>query len=290
MVLKREPERTLLDGEYDKVYASCIFEYSAGKLEVARRNWPGLVVGGTGSGSWVKLEDVVPGIPVEYDYELYPGYRSSIGFTQRGCRLKCSFCVVPRKEGAPEREMGVREVWRGEGWPKELMLLDNDFFGCEGWEEEVEEMVEGGFKVCFTQGINVRMITEEAAQALSRVKYRDTSFRVPRLYTAWDNLGHERVFFRGLDRLEEAGVPAKHVLAYMLVGYAEGETWEERWYRFRRMESRGVLPFPMVYNREDTDLRRWQRWIVRGFYRHATWKEYCQYNKYEGLYERAGER
>ena len=34
-----------------------------------------------------------------YDYSIYPKFDGSIGFTQRGCRLKCGFCVVPKKEG-----------------------------------------------------------------------------------------------------------------------------------------------------------------------------------------------
>ena len=41
-----------------------------------------------------RLEDI--GIKTkQQDYGLYPHYRHSIGFTQRGCRLKCPFCLTP---------------------------------------------------------------------------------------------------------------------------------------------------------------------------------------------------
>jgi tRNA A37 methylthiotransferase MiaB len=38
-------------------------------------------------------------LTLEQDYTIYPRFQQSIGFTQRGCRLNCSFCVVPQKEG-----------------------------------------------------------------------------------------------------------------------------------------------------------------------------------------------
>src|ERR1700729_4591710 len=51
------------------------------------------------------------------DYSIYPAFDASIGFTQRGCRLKCGFCVVPKKEGknhsaAPSRRSGVVRLMR----------------------------------------------------------------------------------------------------------------------------------------------------------------------------------
>ena len=113
----------------------------------------------------------------------------------------------------------------------------------------------------------MRLIDEEAAEALARIEYRDDGFRKRRLYTAWDNLKDEKVFFRGVDLLEAAGIPPGNVMAYMLVGYDPAETWPRIMYRFNKMAARGVLPYPMVYDRNRTDLRRFQRWAVTGLYR-----------------------
>ena len=67
-----------------------------------------------------------------------------------------------------------------------------------------------------------------------------------RLYTAWDNLGDERAFFRGVEMLAAAGIPPNHLLAYMLVGYDRRETWERVLYRFHRSGDRlpiaGISP------------------------------------------------
>src|SRR5208337_3425878 len=111
--------------------------------------------------------------------------------TQRGCRLSCKFCVVPGKEGKPRTVATVADIWRGEPHPKHLHLLDNDFFGQDQWRERIAEIRDGGFKVCFNQGINVRAVTDEVAEALATVQYRDMKFKERRLYTAWDNLKDE---------------------------------------------------------------------------------------------------
>ena len=80
--------------------------------------------------------------------------------------------------------------------------------------------------------------------------------------------------------LEAAGVPAKHLRAYMLVGFDKRETWERIWHRFNRMVDRGIEPFPMVFDCRATDpqryrpLKQFQRWVVTGLYRAVPWELY----------------
>ena len=47
------------------------------------------------------------------DYTDYPKWKPSLGFSQRGCRLKCPFCVVPKKEGAISAGRSINDIWRG---------------------------------------------------------------------------------------------------------------------------------------------------------------------------------
>jgi hypothetical protein len=56
-------------------------------------------------------------------------YRHSIGFTQRGCRLRGPFCCVAEKAGVGEAR-SISAIWRGEPFAKNLLLFDNDFFGA----------------------------------------------------------------------------------------------------------------------------------------------------------------
>lgn len=261
---------------YDKVYASFIFKFSEKKLATFKANWPEAVIGGTGSDNWRTVEDEIGHHHDGLDYSIRPDYDFSIGFTQRGCRLKCGFCVVPKKEGAPRAESTIADIWRGGDHPKKICLLDNDFFGQPrgAWKARIAELNDGGFRVCFNQGLNVRLLDEEACAALATVQYRDDQFKRRRLYTAWDNLHDEGIFFRGVDMLEKAGVPSRHLMAYMLVGYDPQETWDRIWLRFNKMTERGIMPYPMVYNNARPDLKRFQRWVVTGLHRYVPWDQY----------------
>lgn len=271
----RQIEPDIFDQGYDRVYGSTIFDFSRDRLERFRKVWPQAIVGGTGSGSDVTVEQWL-GRPYDYvDYTGYENFDASIGFTQRGCRLKCKFCVVPKKEGKNVAVGSIHDIWRGDGHPKKLSILDNDFFGQgPAWRDRIKEIREGDFRVCLSQGINVRLLDQEGAEALATIRYSDTKFQRRRLYTAWDNIGDEKVFFRGMDILERAGIPPRKVMAYMLIGYDKAETWDRIWHRFNRMVERGIKPYPMVYNRVRKDLCAFQRWVNLGLYRIVPWDEY----------------
>jgi hypothetical protein len=278
VTVTRRIEPDLFEGSYDKVYGSAIFSFSADRLERFCKAWPDAVIGGTGTASKATVEDIT-GDYENYDYSGYPDFNQSIGFSQRGCRLKCKFCVVPAKEGKPRSVNRIADIWRGEPFPKQIHLLDNDFFGQPEWRERVAEITDGGYKVCLSQGINVRLINDEAAAALATIDYRDTKFSRKTLYTAWDNLGDEKVFFRGVDTLERNGIPPKHLRAYMLIGFDPSETWPRLWHRFKRMVDRGIEPYPMVYNRARADLLCFQRWVITGLYRFVPWDQYERQTK-----------
>jgi hypothetical protein len=274
VTLTRSIEPDLFEPHYDAVYGSAIFKFSADRIERFRRAWPQAIVGGTGTDSTQTVESITGPDHRGWDYSGYPQFQESIGFTQRGCRLKCKFCVVPQKEGKNRGEGTIADVWRGSPYPKHLHLLDNDFFGQPEWRERIAEIREGHFKICLSQGINVRLINQESAEAIATIDYRDTKFSRKCLYTAWDNIGDETVFFRGVDTLERAGIKPKHLMAYMLIGFDPAETWPRIWHRFNRMVARGISPYPMVYDRARKDLLCFQRWVITGIYRFVPWGEY----------------
>jgi hypothetical protein len=275
VTLARTPSPSMFEPVYDLVYGSSIFQWSSGKVVKALGEaFPDAVIGGTGTDSVVTVEQTLGVDTYEhYDYSIYPEYEWSIGFTQRGCRLNCGFCVVPKKEGKPKSVNSIWDIWR-EGTPRSVVLLDNDFFGQDQWQDRVSELQEGDFKVCFMQGLNIRMITDDSAAALASLKYYDDGFTTRRLYTAWDNLGQEKVFFQGLDKLLEAGISAPHVMVYMLVGYKPDETMEEVLYRYYKLKNAGCRPYPMVYNNANKELKHFQKWVVRRYDQFVPWEEY----------------
>lgn len=262
------PRREL--GEHaDRVYASAIFEKSRPAVDKLLAEYPMAVVGGTGVDVASTLE--AHGIAtLDQDYSIYPRYRQSIGFTQRGCRLRCSFCVVPRKEGSMRGEKTISDIWRGSDYPRELILLDNDFFGNPEWRERTAEIKDGGFKVSFNQGINIRFITEEAAKAIASLDYRDDSMKVKRIYTAWDNKKDEDRLFAGLRRLTDCGVNPDHIMVYMLIGYWPGETDSDRVYRQEKLRAFGCRPYPMPFERT-RELVGFQRWVIGAYDKRIPW-------------------
>jgi hypothetical protein len=277
-------ERGMFESEYDRVYGSAIFSFSAERVARFRVAFPDAIVGGTHNILDTTTVEQALGIEQyeQYDYSIYPRFDGSIGFTQRGCRLKCGFCVVPKKEGKPRSVNAVADIWRGPPYPKHLHLLDNDFFGQprEQWEARIGEMIDGKFKVCLNQGINIRMIDDDSAKALASILHYNDRFNERVIYTAWDNLGDEERFFRGVDTLERYGVPSFRLRVYMLIGYDKRETWERVLYRFGKMVEREIRPYPMIYGNRDRTLplgdcnrhlqRRtlaeFQRWVIRRAY------------------------
>lgn len=274
VTVTRSIERDLFEPSYGVVYGSAIFKFSQLRVMRFKRAWPEAIVGGTGTESVQTVEELIGQEYEHYDYEGWPDVDYSIGFTQRGCRLKCKFCVVPTKEGKPRSSNTIAGIWRGDPHPRKLHILDNDFFGNPEWRDRVQEIRDGGFRVCLSQGINTRLIDDEVAEALASIEYRDTKFERRRLYTAWDNLKDEERFFAGVDRLERAGIPPSNLMTYMLIGFDKAEDWVRIWHRFNRMVARGIKPYPMVYDRSRRDLLAFQRWVVMGLYRIVPWDEY----------------
>lgn len=270
----KSPYRDLFEPkEFDRVYGSTIFTRSINVQNVFRTEFPNALVGGTGSDS----KDEVEAITGEYeglDYSIYPSFKHSIGFSQRGCRLKCKFCVVPKKEGRIRDNLSIHEIWRGEHHPKEVILMDNDFFGQPDWEEKAKEIIAGKFKVCFCQGINVRLIHEDGARYLKKMRYYNSDFTSRRIYTAYDNPRDKKIFWRGFNILKDAGIPASHIMVYMLVGFWDGETMDDVMERFNQIRDTGALAYPMVYNDKDKELKKFQRWVIRRYYKYIPWEQY----------------
>jgi hypothetical protein len=151
------------------------------------------------------------------------------------------------------------------------------------WRDRIREIREGGFKVSFNQGINARCLTEEAAEAIASVDYRDDSMQTKRIYTAWDSKADEERLFQGLNRLVKYGVKPDHIMVYMLIGYWPGETAEDREYRRRRLREFGARPYPMPFVRTP-ELLGFQRWVVAAYDKRVSWADWSG-NRYrpEGI-------
>ena len=248
---------------YDKVYASKIFNFSDGS-DIQ----DDMITGGTGIDLKIslppKMDTMTP------DYSLY-NYPHNIGFTQRGCRFKCEFCVVPQKEGKPWSANTIDELWTQRD-SKFLILLDNDFFGNPDWEERIEEMKEYDLRVNFSQGLNIRIISERQAQALASVNFRNINDNSKQVTFAWDQINDERVIKRGFKRVTDAGIKPYQMQFYVLIGF--DTTPEEDLHRVMMLKDWGCDPYAMPYDKSDPYQKKFVRWVNRRAVFHScTWEE-----------------
>ena len=125
----------------------------------------------------------------------------------RGCRFRCKFCVVPQKEGKPYEEHTINEIWQQRD-SNFIVLLDNDFFGNPSWKKRIDEIKDHNLKVSFSQGLNIRIITDEQADALASVQFRNLSGKNKQVHFAWDQFGKgtEKLIDEGIARCIDAGI------------------------------------------------------------------------------------
>jgi hypothetical protein len=278
--------------DFDKVYASAIFDWTRPIAERLLYIYPHAIIGGPGWSRSVNLEAL--GVrSMEKDYSIYPDFLNSMGYTQRGCRMSgpkspCrDWCVVPEMEGFVHQAEPFLQIWRGDPYPRNVILMDNDFFGLPTWRESIKTMRDGKFKVSFNQGVNARFFDEESAAAIASVNYYDSDFTTRTIYCAWDDPlaitrqkddaeTHETRLFRGLRALVANGVRPDNITAYMLCG-GPGDSPANREYRRVKLREFGCRPYPMPFVRT-RELVGFQRWIVRRADLKMSWAEYSAAN------------
>jgi hypothetical protein len=254
--------------DYDLVFVSCIFEYKFEDIfvHIRTKGWEHkTIIGGYGSPFTHRLEDLIGKKADIYDFSLYPWFEPNIGFSQRGCRGRCDFCVVPKNEGRNHSVNSLKELLQKP--TNKLVLLDNDFFGQKNWKEKADYILAEKLKVSFNQGINVRLLSEKQAEYLVEINPYSYTFKQRLLNTAWDQLRDEKVFRKKLEMLLGKGYKPDCIMVYMLIGFEEGETFEQIWYRFWTLQKYNVFPYPMVFihpvpSMLSKGLRLFRQWVT----------------------------
>ena len=247
----------------DKVYISVLFTWNKSKVLKLLQIYPNAEVGGTG---W----DIHKTLPVEVeackpDYGLYkvsdilPRIKGGIatkeskmkkaetivnagmGFTSRGCVRNCGFCFVPPKEGQFHHVAEIKDLLNPRS--KVLILMDNNLTADPGCIEKLHEIRDRGLTVDISQGIDVRLLTPEIAQALAEVKHLRS------IHYAWDLVDclNDLKIINGIILLSKYVKAWKH-MCFMLTGY--NTTFEQDMYRFRILTDLGVKPYVMPYNKQ----------------------------------------
>lgn len=256
------------EGEhYDRVYLSKIFNLPL--ISKIPKSPPlfhadDVVRGGTGfaiqveNGKEVFHRELHKNLPAEIehlypDYSLYPEYQNTAyGFLTRGCCNDCSFCIVCPKEGRESIQVAdLSEFWKGQ---KEIKLLDPNLLACRQREKLLQELIDSGSKVDFTQGLDARFITDDITLLINQV-------RIKTIHFAFDFMRNEKAVIRGLSCFKKHyNGSDRNIRCYVLTNY--DTTHEEDWYRVRSLVELGYQPYVMIYQKGThdqflTDLARW---------------------------------
>lgn len=187
-----------------------------------------------------EAEDLLP------DYSLVPNWHTeqgaSIVFSSRGCIRSCGFCAVPALEGKPFRvrtTTHVRHLVHPEH--KRVILWDNNILGESHWPEAAAELAEMGLEVDFNQGLDARLVTEEVARTLTKLK-------IPTIRLAYDFVQMRGAVKKAVTLLRGAGLSKRrygHICSYVLYNYKDKP--EDLFERVRDLLAWGVAAYPMRY-------------------------------------------
>lgn len=195
------------------------------------------------------------------DYSLYPELTrdTAYGFLTRGCPRGCGFCIVAEKEGRKSHKVAdLSEFWRGQ---KQIKLLDPNMFACREWPELAGQLIESGAWVDFTQGCDIRIMTEEMAGCIKRMKVKQIHF-------AWDRYGDKDIVIPKFEMFREVtGWDHRKMTVYVLTGY--DTTIEQDLDRIYTLRNLGYGPYVMIYDKykkkKKDNLVRMQRWVNSRF-------------------------
>lgn len=152
---------------YDKVYMAKVFSFTEDYRQWIT-NADQIEKGGTGYDiKKVLLSEIDRMIP---DYDLYNVDKNlAYGFLTRGCPNKCKWCVVPVKEGKITPYMDIEEI--AVNGRKNIILMDNNILASDYGLQQIEKIISIGVRVDFNQGLDARLVTDDIARLLAKVKW-----------------------------------------------------------------------------------------------------------------------
>ena len=257
----------------DDIWMSAVFTRSIDRVMELKEVYPDSRIGGSGYDFRITLPDEIEHIMPDYD--LY-GIDHSVGYTTRGCFRDCKFCIVPEKEGKIHHNATIDEFLRP-GHDK-VKLLDNNFFAGPRWRDHIEFIREHDLQVSFNQGIDVRIMTEEMAQAIASVKYRSGSFGGHYIHIAFDSTSYEDQFRKGVEILLDHIKPYT-VIVYILVGF--DSTIEDNQHRLDVVVDYGMYPFVMQHEHRSIVDHFFARYVNKRLYKKRSFDEYTSYRNWK---------
>lgn len=275
----------LFSDDMDVVYMSKVFSFTDDYMYPIRAEK--IVKGGSGycirlvDGKEIYDKSKDKDLPHEIehiypDYSLYGITDTAYGFLTRGCPRGCAFCHVEAKEGRASRKVAdLSEFWRGQ---KNIVLNDPNILACRQWKDLLQQLIDSRAYVDFNQGLDIRLMTEEKAEMLKRV-------RMKQLHFAWDRYDDKDKILPKFKMFKEiTGINERNLIVYVLCNF--DTTIEQDLERIYTLRKIGYWAYVMLYDKDNIpkghDLRRLARWVNNRFV-FAKCERFEDYLRKEGL-------
>lgn len=238
-------------GKYDKTYMSKVFTFTNDYEQTFAEL--GEVIRGGSAYNYdnlpTEIEHIMP------DYSLYGIRDTAYGFLTRGCPNKCSWCIVPNKEGNICENADIEEFWDGQ---KNAVLLDNNVLAHEHGLKQIEKIARLKIAIDFNQGLDARIIAnnEDIARLLGAVKWGkpirlacDTKSQIPHIEKA-------------VNLLRKHNATPKAYFVYVLV-----KEIDDALERVEFLRGLGLDPFAQPYRDFENNIKptkeqkRFARWV-----------------------------
>lgn len=265
---------------YDVVYMSKVFNFSPDDMTCY--NADRIVRGGTGYDIASRLPDEIDRL--QPDYSIYPNIPSdtAYGFLTRGCPNRCPWCVVPRKEGRIRPYMDCDEI-AIEGRTK-LVLMDNNILAAGDYAvQQLEKIIERGYRVDFNQALDARLVTDEYARLLARIKWIDRRIRF-----GCDTKGQIQECERAISMINGYGYRGEYFLYTMIGGKSDFNEsfervnyWWKRNHEQRERHKPNIYPYAQPYRNPDNPhepIPQWQKDMAQWVNKHQCFQMTDFYN------------
>lgn len=256
----------LISGEMDVVYLSKVFgftddyQYYINSKKVIKGGSGYCIKNVDGKEIYMKENDIQLPYEIEHIYPDYSLYRNltkdtAYGFLTRGCPRNCSFCHVGSKEGSKSYKVAdLSEFWNGQS---NIVLLDPNITACKEYTELFDQLIKSNAYVDFSQGIDIRTMTEEKSELIKQIKIKSIHF-------AWDRYEDKEKIIPKLKMLKKITEWDKRkMIVYVLTNY--DTTIEQDLERIYTIRDLGFWPYVMIYDRVNTrskdTVRKLQRWV-----------------------------
>lgn len=181
-------------------------------------------------GLFEPAEDLMP------DYSPFPEWKSTIVFASRGCIRKCSFCSVNQLEPEFKPKKSIRHlIYPGH---KRVIFWDNNILASPYWKNIFNELVEINLEVDFNQGLDARLLNEEVALELKKLK-------LPIIRLAYDSLVIRNHLRKAIEILSQYKFSKRRIVVYCL--YNHSDSPEDFLNRIRDLMDWGVVTYPMRF-------------------------------------------